>query len=220
MQRKLIYTKVGIVYVANLQRPMGPAATVFALAGLDEVELPTTGAEDWMGATSYAPCAGIEYMPDRDALLVVLSSSCVYSISLSPRPALAAPTAALPDSADLTARFRKAFLESTALRGYEGATAKQEIPKGKLGTKSGAKVLGLAGFGPGGELGWLYEFMRPDAITYRTNFNTKTTFVLSSLEQEPSLDTHLTHLQGLLTAPPNCEPWRSGRTNEATAERS
>ncbi len=191
------------MYVANLQRPMGPSATVFALASLDQVELPTTGAEAWMGATSYAPCAGIEYLPARDSLVIILTSACTYSISLSPYPALASPTADLPDSSELTARFRKAFVDSTKLRGYEGTTAKQEIPKGKLGSKSGARVTGLAGFGPGGELGWLYEFQRPDAITYRTNFNIKTTFILSSIEHQPNLQTHLSHLQALLAAPPN-----------------
>jgi len=156
-----------------------------------------------MGATSYAPCCGIEYLAERDAVLVCLSSSCVYLISLSPTPALTTPGPGVPDSVDLTGRFRRAFVDSTSLRGYEGSTAKQEIPKGKLGTRSGAKMTGLAQFGPGGELGWLYEFQRPDAITYKTNFNTKTTFVLSSIEEDPNLDSHLNHLQALLAAPPN-----------------
>lgn len=210
-RRRLVYTKVGVVNIVELQRARGPSPSVYTVEKADEVELPAEGAREWMGANPFEPAVGLIHVPSSDSLIVALTSACFYTLSLSgPTPALiehppSSDEGGLPTSGALTAQIRAAFIASLSQRSYVALSSRREVPLGaKVGPKTGARITGLASFGPSGEVGWTYEIHRPDQLTYRTNPNIKTTFVVSSIEgAELDAQRYLADLASVLERPPN-----------------
>jgi hypothetical protein len=157
-----------------------------------EVELEMVGEDRWMGATPWALCSGasvvfissllvcqapnpvhgltvvethrtgVAYLPHQDSLLVSLSSSAFYHLSLSPHLRLSATppeeadgsaaTAALSPSA-LTSRARDVFEEvlgrSAGMKKDRFETTAAAVG-GQIGRKEGAKIVGMVVLNQGG----------------------------------------------------------------------
>ncbi|GAA6010094.1 hypothetical protein JCM10207_007556 [Rhodosporidiobolus poonsookiae] len=198
--RQLAYTKLGTVHLSTL-KPDAAAAGQWTVEKSEEVELQTEGAESWMGATAWAPCSGLHYLPRSDSLLVALSSSSLHLLSLSPLALSASPS-----SAQLTTHARTLF--DTVLGRSRGKKERfRTEASGTVTRKEGAKVLGFVGLGSGKEgldVAYIFETERPDAFTHRTASGTRTYLTIANLAGGPwSAVDCLEDFKELLAAPPN-----------------
>ncbi|BGP17545.1 hypothetical protein JCM10213_004086 [Rhodosporidiobolus nylandii] len=198
--RQLVFTKLGTVSVATLARDELRDAG-WTVEKTEEVELRTEGAEGWMGATSWAPCSGLSYLPSTSTLLVSLSSSSLHLLTLS--PTLTYSTA---KSEAATSASRNLF--DVVLARSRGQKERfSSDAKGKVTRKEGAKVLGFVGLGSGKEgldAAVIYETERPSAFTHRTASGTRTYLSIGSLAPgEMSEDEAARELEGIVNSPLN-----------------
>lgn len=198
---RLAYTKLGTLNCVTLKPALSNSSTLMAISEDIELELECVGASQWTGATPFASCAGIVYVPSSQTLVVALSSSCFYTVAMHPTPAFAPPSETIPSSTDLTARMRRVFvnqprssLQSTRYSHLVATPTKRE----------GAKTSGFTSFGEDGELAWTSELDLPHQALYRQNPAIRTTLFVSRLIAEPvnSSDT-LEGFRSLLESPPN-----------------
>ncbi|GAA6040276.1 hypothetical protein JCM8097_009397 [Rhodosporidiobolus ruineniae] len=195
-QRQLAYSKLGTVSVATL-RPDLEAEEKWTVESDVEVELRTEGAAEWMGATAWAPCSGLAYIPHSDSLLVSLSSSSLHLLTLSPSPSYS------PSSANLTSSARTLF--QTVLARGRGQTERFPEPgKGDMSRKMGARGTGFVGLGGGREgmnVAYIYETERPAAFTHRTATGIHTHLTIANLVgDDPSAEELVKELEELLGA--------------------
>ncbi|GAA5827445.1 hypothetical protein JCM11251_003816 [Rhodosporidiobolus azoricus] len=181
--RQLAYSKLGTVSIATLSR-YSSAGTGWKVNGeVHEVELRTEGAEGWMGASAWAGCSGLAYLPKTDQLLVSLSSSSVHLISLASPSSSSPPTYTANSSASLTHRARLLF-DTVISRSRNRKERFTSEAKGRVTKKEGAKVLGFAGTGGGKaglDMAYVYETERPSAFTHRTAAGTRTYLTIANL---------------------------------------
>ncbi|GAA5984175.1 hypothetical protein JCM11641_005138 [Rhodosporidiobolus odoratus] len=175
--RQLAISKLGTVEVLDLIHDVETEGG-WKAGTTHEVELRTEGAEDWMGATAWAPCSGLQYLSARNALLVSLSSASFHLISLDPSPTLA-PT----ESDSLTATSRKLF---DAVLGRSRARKDRFATEasGKVTRKEGAKLLGFVGLESGKkqlDVAYIFETERPGSFSQRTATGTRTYFTIANL---------------------------------------
>ncbi|GAA5957065.1 hypothetical protein JCM8115_003947 [Rhodotorula mucilaginosa] len=210
---RVAYSKLGTVHLATLEPESrgggdgsGAGWILSSQEGVEEVELEMIGEDRWMGATPWAPCSGLAYLPHQDSLLVSLSSSAFYHLSLSPHLRLSAtPTeeeedgstaaaAALSPSA-LTSRardvFEKVLGRSAGMKKDRFETTAAGVG-GQIGRKEGAKVVGMVVLNQGagtagpenqriGDVAFIFETARPDASIYRPYGQMKTYLVVADL---------------------------------------
>ncbi|KAG0662797.1 hypothetical protein C6P46_003110 [Rhodotorula mucilaginosa] len=204
---RIAYSKLGTVHLATLEPDSDGTEEGWTLSsqeGVKEVELEMVGEDRWMGATPWALCSGVAYLPHQDSLLVSLSSSAFYHLSLSPHLRLSATppeeadgsaaTAALSPSA-LTSRARDVFEEvlgrSAGMKKDRFETTAAAVG-GQIGRKEGAKIVGMVVLNQGGgavgsenqrigDVAFIFETARPDASIYRPYGQMKTYLVVADL---------------------------------------
>ncbi|GAA5849089.1 hypothetical protein JCM8547_006439 [Rhodosporidiobolus lusitaniae] len=208
--RHIAYTKLGTVSLASLS-PSPSSSERWTKASTSEVELRTEGAKDWMGATAWAPCSGLHFLPSASSpsLLVSLSSGSFHHLLLSTsttsssadEPSALALSYSDDASVALTASSRTLFsqllLRSKAVKerfnpeGPPLPSSSSSTPA--VSRREGSKVLGTVLLGGSGEKGgvggavevaWIYETERPGAFSYRTASGTRTYVVLGVLGGE------------------------------------
>lgn len=107
---------------------------------------------------------GLAYLPHQDSLLVSLSSSAFYHLSLSPHLRLSStsaagengPAAAALSPSALTSRARDVFeqvLGRSAGMKKDRFETTAAVIGGQIGKKEGAKVVGMVVLNPGGATG-------------------------------------------------------------------
>ncbi|KAI5475558.1 hypothetical protein MNV49_001191 [Pseudohyphozyma bogoriensis] len=201
---RLVYTKLGTVNVATFKASTQEDAARFELADEVELELELPSGGQWFGSNTYSPCAGIEYVPEKDAVILALSSASFYVVKLSPSPSviLETPSDSLPCSSGITKGVRTLFENSPV--DAERFTKTIKTGGMKFSNKQGARIRGLVAFGREGQLGWIYESDYPDLIVSRLVSMMKTKFVLSPLiDGDASPETVVGWLSDLLQNPPN-----------------
>ncbi|TKA55628.1 hypothetical protein B0A53_02806 [Rhodotorula sp. CCFEE 5036] len=204
---RIAYSKLGTVHLPTLEPDSDGTEEGWTLSsqeGVKEVELEMVGEDRWMGATPWALCSGVAYLPHQDSLLVSLSSSAFYHLSLSPHLRLSATppeeadgsaaTAALSPSA-LTSRARDVFEEvlgrSAGMKKDRFETTAAAVG-GQIGRKEGAKIVGMVVLNQGGgavgsenqrigDVAFIFETARPDASIYRPYGQMKTYLVVADL---------------------------------------
>ncbi|TNY24367.1 putative zinc-finger of transcription factor IIIC complex-domain-containing protein [Rhodotorula diobovata] len=193
---QLAYTKLGTAHLAQL--------TDAQVVHEWEVELETVGGEQWMGATSWAPAAGLQYLPSRDALLVTLSSGSFHLLHLP--SCHSSPL--LHDtmlSSTYTSAARACFVTSLERARQHKDRFKAE-GHGAVTRREGAKVLGVVALTSGNDdmdVAWVFETTRPDVFAYRTPADTRTHFVLANLAGADGPDGVLSAIDRALAAPKN-----------------
>ncbi|KAK4701871.1 hypothetical protein P7C70_g4357, partial [Phenoliferia sp. Uapishka_3] len=196
-QPKLVYTKLRVVCLVNLSRVSKPEADApsFELKGTVEVfELPSSRGTEWEGTTVYSTCCGIIYSPLTETLLLTLSCSSFYNLTLSP---LALTNPSSTDSSTLTSTARDVWIART--KAGKGESEGKRETSSRFGERIGG-VLVLDG--PEGELGWITEQDDPNHISYTNNSLVKTTLVIYAPE-EVTPEQQLAHLSSIFTSPPN-----------------
>ncbi|GAA5907507.1 hypothetical protein JCM8208_001398 [Rhodotorula glutinis] len=196
---QLAYSKLGTVHLAQIADAQ--------VVGAGEVELETVGGEEWSGATSWAPCSGIQHLPSRDALLVSLSSGSFHLLHLASSSSSTAPPLRLdPDlSSSCTSAARTCFVQSlTAARQHKDRFRAEG--HGAVTRREGAKVLGCVALDSGRDgmdVAWIFESARPDVFSYRTPADTRTHFILANLSGSESAKSVLSAVDRALAAPGN-----------------
>ncbi|GAA5826640.1 hypothetical protein JCM3770_004610 [Rhodotorula araucariae] len=168
-----------------------------------ELELETVGADQWMGATAWAPCSGLAHLPSRDALLVSLSSASFHLIRLptASSPALT-PDPALSDA--YTAAARICFVSAFAR--VRQRTDRPREGRGAVTRKEGARSLGMVALGSGKDamdVAWVCELARPDAFVYRTPTDRRTYLTVANLAGADRPEGVLSAVDAALAAPEN-----------------
>ncbi|GAA5855166.1 hypothetical protein JCM9279_007574 [Rhodotorula babjevae] len=197
---QLAYSKLGTVSLVQI------ADAQVVREG--EVELETVGGEEWSGATSWAPCSGIQHLPSRDALLVSLSSGSFHLLHLASSSSSSTdpPFHLDPDlSTAYTSAARTCFVQSlTAAREHKDRFRAEG--HGAVTRREGAKVLGCVALDSGRDgmdVAWIFESARPDIFSYRTPADTRTHFILANLAGPESADSVLSAVDRALAGPSN-----------------
>ncbi|GAA5852320.1 hypothetical protein JCM5353_006047 [Sporobolomyces roseus] len=182
----LVYTKLGTVNLVRLSLAEG--TRVIEVEENKEVELvmPLRSGEGestmdarWNGSSNWSICAGILCDVESNSILIQLSSSLIYHLSLSlPLPSTLSP------SLEYTRESRTLF--EYLLQGTSGNGVKRK----KLSLNDGAKLLGCVpiigdskgkGKGKGFEFGYIFETERPDSFNYKPPSTVKTWFAIVNL---------------------------------------
>ncbi|GAA5864941.1 hypothetical protein JCM3774_003918 [Rhodotorula dairenensis] len=204
LSRRLAYSKLGTINLATLEPDSAePKAWKLSSRGVEEVELELVGDDRWMGATSWALCSGLAYLPHQDSLLVSLSSSAFYHLQLSPHFGVSPSASSTPGGdgalspASLTSAARDVFEEVLS---RVAGTKKDRFETtaggagGRIGKKEGGKVVGMvmlnegvrastdsSGRGRIGDVAFIFETVRPDASIYRPYGQMKTYLAVADL---------------------------------------
>ncbi|SCV70335.1 BQ2448_1729 [Microbotryum intermedium] len=204
----LAYTKLGTVTFVDLgpNTSEDPMST-YQLESLFEIELNTQG--DWMGTTPWAPCCGIEWYAASKALVLALESSAFYFFGKSDgqwhfidSSETVKDESMITTSAQATQIARQVFLR-TFRQTYATRVKRQETQSAGGTWKKGARILGLAGFGEDGQLGWLFENVSPDLMNYKAIGHTRTQFVVLPILGNVKGDRQRARLETILAAPFN-----------------
>ncbi|ORY70654.1 putative zinc-finger of transcription factor IIIC complex-domain-containing protein [Leucosporidium creatinivorum] len=191
---RLVFTKIGTVSFATLE-PTDIAVTGnYRVKETTELDLPPQGS--WIGVSALSPCCGIEYLPERHAIIVALTDGSLHSITLDPQPAFTPSSPVLPSSSELTASMREVFERL----GMAAFASRGDNKVKKVEWKEGSRVNGFAAVGDDGEVAWTYELMRPDTLGYKANSGIKSILIIASLFGSVSVEGQFARLGAIFAS--------------------